>query len=162
MPTTTAPGTVHTATTDDQPTPTPTSPPASVRPRTTTTDEPDTTSTTGEAVMTWEEREESAEAVVLSVGYKIASGVLAGVDTYVASSAEAGLAQMINSLERPSGARVVSATETSAGFQVLLEMTDNVGSGQDGLTEVHRLFYFDTRTDKNGALITAIYAAPRR
>ena len=155
---TTAQGTDHTATTADQPTPT--SPPSSVRPRTTTTDEPDTTSTTGEAVMTWEEREDSARTVVLSVADKIMTGALAGVDTYVASSAQNGLAHMIAVVDRPSSARVVWVRETSAGAQVLLEMITSVSDGQSDVVEVQHRFYFYTRADKNGALITAISAAP--
>jgi hypothetical protein len=154
----TTPTTVHTATTGHQPVPT--SPPSSARPRTTTTDEPDTTTTTGEAVMTWKDREDSARTVVLSVADKIMTGSLAGVDTYVASSAQSDLAHMIAAVDRPSSARVVSVRETSAGARVLLEMTTSVSDGQDAVVDVEHRFYFDTRADENGALITAIYFAP--
>jgi hypothetical protein len=131
-----------------------------VRPRTTTTDEPDTTSTTGEAVMTWEDREGSARAVVTSVADKITSGALAGVDTYVAPSAQSGLAHLIAVVDRPSKYWVVSVRETSAGARVTLEMITTVSEGPDTVVEVAHRFYFDTRTDKNGALIIAINNAP--
>lgn len=148
----------HPATTDG---PSPTSPPSSVRPHTTTTVAPGTTTTTtGSAVMTWADREDSARTVVLSLADKITTGALAGVDTYVASSAKSGLAWMIASLERPSSAWIVAVKETSSGARVLLEMSDNVSNGQGGLVKVQRGFYFETRADKNGTLITAIYAGP--
>jgi len=153
----TTPATDHTATTHSRPQPT--SPPSSVRQHTTSTDEPDTTTTTGSAVMTWKAREDSARTVVLSVADKIMAGALAGVDTYVASSAQTGLAQMIALLDQPSSAMIVSVRETSAGARVLLEMGTTVSDGQDGVVEVRRRFYFETRSDKNGAVITAIYAA---
>lgn len=156
----TTPSTDHVVTTDDEPAPT--TPPTSTRPRTTTTVPPGTTTTTGSAVMTWEEREDSARTVVLSVADKIMTGSLAGVDTYVASSAKGGLAHLIASLERPSAARILSVKETTTGVRVLLEVTDNLSDGQGDLQEVPRRFYFETRTDNNGALITAIYAGPAR
>ncbi|MCJ7795822.1 MAG: hypothetical protein MUQ56_03510 [Thermoleophilia bacterium] len=156
---TTTPVTDNTATTDDRPVPT--SPPSSARPRTTTTVAPGTTTTTtGGAVMTWEDREDSARTVVLSLADKIMTDTLAGVDAYVTSGAKSALAQMIASLERPSSARIVAVKDTSSGARVLLEMTDNVSDGQGDLEEVHRRFYFETRADENGALITAIYAGP--
>lgn len=161
-PVTTVPATTqstdHPVTTDDGPAPT--QPPTSVRPRTTTTVVPGTTTTTGSAVMAWEDREDSARTVVLSVADKIMTGALSGVDTYVASSAKSGLAWMIASLERPSSARIVSVRESSTDVRVLLEMTDNLSDGQGDLKEVHRRFYFETRADETGALITAIYAGP--
>lgn len=159
-PLTTVPATTqstdHPATTDDRPDTT--SPPSSVRPRTTTTVTPGTTTTTGGAVMTWEDREDSARTVVLSVADKIMSGTLSGVDQYVASSAKSALTQMIASLERPSSARIVAVKETSSGARVLLEMIDNVSDGQGDLVEVHHRFYFAVSADETGALITAIYA----
>jgi hypothetical protein len=156
----TAPGTDTTATTGDRPVPT--SPPSSARPRTTTTVAPGTTTTTGGAVMTWEDREDSARTVVLSLADRIMTDTLTGVDAYVTSGARSALAQMIASLERPSSARIVAVKDTPNGARVLLEMTDNVSDGQGDLEEVHRRFYFETRADENGALITAIYAGPAK
>jgi len=151
------PSTDNTGTTGDRPVPT--SPPSTVRPRTTTTVAPGTTTTTGGAVMTWEDREDSARTVVLSLADKIMTGTLTDVDGYVTSSAKSALVQMIASLERPSSARIVAVKDTSSGARVLLEMIDNVSDGQGGLMEVNRRFFFVVSADESGALITAIFAA---
>ncbi len=158
---TTTPSTSHTATTADHPTPT--SPPASVRPRTTTTDEPDTTTTTGDAVMTWEDREDSARTVVLSLGERSASGDLAGVDTYVDSSAQ--------SRSRPHD-QLVGAALRSPYRVRHRDLHGRPGAPRDDRQRGRRaerpdrgrtaVFGFDTRTDTDGARITAIYAAPPR
>ena len=75
------------------------------------------------------------------------------------SSAQSGLAHLIAVVDRPSSYRVVSVRETSAGARVHLEMITTVSEGPDTVVEVAHRFYFYTRADKNGALITAIYAA---
>ena len=153
----TTPGTHSTATTDDEPVPT--SPPSSARPRTTTTVAPGTTTTTDGAVMTWEDREDSARTLVLSLADKIMTGTLTGVDGYVGPNAVSDLNQMIDSFERPSSARVVTVKDTARGARVLLEMIDSVSDDQGGLVEVERRFYLVVSTDDDGSLITAIYAA---
>lgn len=134
-------------------------PPAS----STSTSKPgDFTSTTARAVLTREQRENSARIVAMYLSDKVVLNDTDAASSVLAGSAGAGFVQLVSSLEAPYSYSLVSvAIGDGSSTRVLVEFLDRVETGE-GTSETARRFYYEMKVDVSGALVTAIYTAPAR
>jgi len=117
--------------------------------------------TTSRQVMAKEEKERQALAAADYLAQAVSAGDRARAQAVVADAAAFGLSEMLASLRNPVSHRVSLLGDASASVvKVILQFTDSVPTDAGASTEVTFRFLCEVRTSEDGALITAIYAAP--
>ncbi len=126
----------------------------------TTTTKPATT--TSRQVMAKEEKERQALAVVGFLAQAVATGDRAKAQALVSEGAAFGLNGLLASARNPLSHSVALLGESSntPEVRVLLEIIDRVPTDSGATEDVKLRFLCTVRTGEDGALITAIYAAP--
>ncbi len=117
--------------------------------------------TTSRQLMAKEEKERQALAVVGYLAQAVAAGDGTRAQSLVAESAAFGLSELMASLRDPQSHRVSLLGDHAADeVRVLLEVVDRIPTDTGVPEELTLRFLCTVRTGQDGALITAIYAAP--
>jgi hypothetical protein len=126
---------------------------------TTPTTAPPHSTTTGEPVMTQEQRYNSALAVATVLGQQVAEGNPGGASQVLTSAARPGLTMMVKSMTAPTFKRVASVSVGDPVTQVILAFTDHVPDGQGSTTTVELRFALHVQTFGGDTFITGIFQA---
>jgi len=119
------------------------------------------TSTSGQQLMTKQQRESSARSAVNYVAQAVLNRDSGAVSSLMTEEARGGLVQLASSLQNPIAYYVSSVvTESDKETRVALHFTDRVLDPEGQEQQVQRRFLLTVLIDENRVLITQVNALP--